>query len=132
MEKQQKGKFGEDLACEYLVKKGHNILRRNWRVKGGEIDIIARARNRTLVFVEVKALSTGSGRALTGGGESSAGLMPEDHLTAAKLCKLRRTSEMFIAKNEDLLDEKRGWRIDLVAIDLIPGKEPEIRHYENI
>lgn len=124
MEKQNLGVFGENLACEYLVKNGFNILRQNYRRKWGEIDIIARAKDRTLVFVEVKAL-TGSGKPL-------ANLMPEDHLTAAKLRKLRRTCEALVTKNENLLDEKRGWRIDLIAIDLIPDKEPHIRHYENL
>lgn len=124
IEKQQKGQLGEDLACGYLVKRGYKILRRNWKVKGGEIDIVARAKNRTLVFVEVKAL--------TGMGRSPEGLIPEDHLTIAKLRKLCRTCQMFIAKNEDLLDEERGWRIDLVAIELMARKESEIRHYENI
>ncbi|MCB5251646.1 MAG: YraN family protein [Candidatus Cloacimonadaceae bacterium] len=44
---------GEDLAANYLIRKGYNILERNYRIKGGEIDIIAQNDN-TLIFVEVK------------------------------------------------------------------------------
>lgn len=47
------GKIGEDLAVEYLVKKGYQILERNWRSGHKEIDIIALDGN-TLVAVEVK------------------------------------------------------------------------------
>ena len=47
------GKLGEDLAVEYLVNKGYQILERNWRTGHKEIDIIALDGN-TLVAVEVK------------------------------------------------------------------------------
>ena len=47
------GEFGERVACEYLEDKGYDILKRNFRVKTGEIDIIAKDDECT-VFVEVK------------------------------------------------------------------------------
>ena len=47
------GKFGEDKACEYLIKTGYTILTRNYRTRMGEIDIIA-VKNQVLTFVEVK------------------------------------------------------------------------------
>ena len=48
------GKKGEDIAVEYLRKRGMKILDRNWHFsKNSEIDIIA-LENETLVFVEVK------------------------------------------------------------------------------
>ena len=43
----------ESLACEYLEKEGLKIIARNYRVRIGEIDIIARDGNE-LVFIEVK------------------------------------------------------------------------------
>jgi putative endonuclease len=50
----KKGHEGEDLACDYLIKKGFNIVERNYRYsKTGEIDIVAKD-NETLVFIEVK------------------------------------------------------------------------------
>lgn len=48
------GNKAEDLACEYLMRLGFKILKRNFLVRGGEIDIIARDQDE-LVFVEVKA-----------------------------------------------------------------------------
>ncbi len=47
------GKWGEDLAVEYLQKQGYAILERNYRCRFGEIDIIA-VRDSTITFVEVK------------------------------------------------------------------------------
>jgi putative endonuclease len=47
------GKLGEDLAVNYLVTKGYQILERNWRSGHKEIDIIALDGD-TLVAVEVK------------------------------------------------------------------------------
>ncbi|MEN8125711.1 MAG: YraN family protein [Bacteroidota bacterium] len=51
------GKEGEDLAVAFLIKKGYQIIERNWRFKKAEIDIIAQKEN-TLAMVEVKTRST--------------------------------------------------------------------------
>jgi putative endonuclease len=48
------GKIGEDLACQELRRRGYAILARRYRVRRGELDIIARD-GQTLVFIEVKA-----------------------------------------------------------------------------
>lgn len=50
---------GEDIACDYLKKKGYKIIERNFRKKYQEIDIIA-TRDSTLVFVEVKTRRSNS------------------------------------------------------------------------
>ncbi len=49
-----KGKAGEDIAVYHLLKDGYEILKRNYRCKQGEIDIIAKDKN-CLVFIEVKS-----------------------------------------------------------------------------
>ena len=51
------GKIGEDKACDYLKAKGFDIVARNYKVREGEIDIIASV-GRALYFVEVKARSS--------------------------------------------------------------------------
>ena len=48
--------LGEDLAAKYLTGKGYDIVCRNYRTDGGEIDIIAEDEQH-LVFVEVKTRS---------------------------------------------------------------------------
>ena len=50
------GKWGEDLATEYLITQGYTIRERNWRVGRMEADIIATKGNR-LIIIEVKTRS---------------------------------------------------------------------------
>ena len=47
------GKKGEQLAVDYLISNGYQILERNWRYSKAEIDLIVRDQE-LLVFVEVK------------------------------------------------------------------------------
>ncbi len=50
------GSLGEEVAANFLVGKGYKILERNFRCKGGEVDIIVSdPSDKSLVFVEVKA-----------------------------------------------------------------------------
>lgn len=53
MDKRHIGNIGEDAVCLYLENKGCEIVKRNFTVKGGEIDIIAKKEGK-LFFVEVK------------------------------------------------------------------------------
>lgn len=124
------GKLGEDIACDYLKKKGYRILGRNYREKYGEIDIVATAPDKTLVFVEVKTMTAPS---------SSEGLAPEDQMSSAKLKKSRRIAQIFVSSHSDLVSEDRGWQLDLLAISMNrkgTGETDEksfvITHYENI
>jgi putative endonuclease len=50
------GNQGEEIASAFLIARGYRILERNFRCRGGEVDIIARAPgDKSLVFIEVKA-----------------------------------------------------------------------------
>ena len=51
--KQKVGEIGENVASEYLKKKGFKILERNYWKKWGELDIIAQ-KGDVIHFVEVK------------------------------------------------------------------------------
>lgn len=48
------GNKGEDIAADFLKKKGYKIIQRNYKTPLGEADIIVKDNN-TIVFVEVKA-----------------------------------------------------------------------------
>lgn len=50
---QQRGQQAETWACEYLQTQGFQVLARNYRLRGGEIDLIGRDSD-YLVFVEVR------------------------------------------------------------------------------
>ena len=54
MTKSEIGKLGEDSVCDYLLGMGYRIVSRNYRIKGGEIDIIAENGD-YIAFVEVKS-----------------------------------------------------------------------------
>ena len=53
------GRQGEETAAKYLANLGFKILERSYRCPMGELDIIA-SEGGALVFVEVKARSTGA------------------------------------------------------------------------
>ena len=126
------GNFGENIACEYLEGKKYKILERNYRKPWGEIDIIAKAKDKTLVFVEVKTMKDGGFNSLK----------PEDQMSRAKIDKFKRTAQLFAGERGDLVDEKKGWQLDVIAIT-VPNnyesfsesellKNCVINHYENI
>ena len=114
------GTIGEERACEFLIKKGYEIIKRNYWKPWGELDIVAKDPNGTLVFVEVKTLVRLP---------ANTDLQPEDNLTCAKLIKLKRTAELFVGSHSELIDEDEGYRMDLLAVSLEPLK---IEHYENV
>ncbi len=125
--KSEIGKSGEEMAADFLINKKYKIIEINYRQVFGEIDIVAKSPNRTLVFVEVKTLIAGGG-----------GIAPEDNMTSAKIKKFKRIAQFYAAKNPKLIDEEKGWRMDVVAIDMPDNsnaydfRAPQIRHYENI
>jgi putative endonuclease len=53
MDTLSRGKAAENLACDYLQARGLQLLHRNYRSKGGEIDLILQDTD-SLVFVEVR------------------------------------------------------------------------------
>ena len=56
MNRRELGNLGEEQVADYLRRSGCEILERNYRFSGREIDIIARA-GEIIVFVEVKKRS---------------------------------------------------------------------------
>ncbi|MDO5436967.1 MAG: YraN family protein [bacterium] len=110
------GKYGEKLACEFLIKKGYRIIETNYRYsKYGEIDIIAADKD-VLCFIEVKTRT--NNRFGT----------PMEAITKDKLLKIYTCIKNYRAKNG--LKFKRA-RIDAVSIEL--NKDgAKITHIENL
>ena len=116
------GTRGENFACEHLIKKGYRILKRNFRQTYGEIDIIARDRDGMLVFVEVKTMRP-----------AESGLVPEDNISESKMRKTKKICEAYANHNPSLIKENKGWRIDVLAIELAENlKDSVVRQYENV
>jgi putative endonuclease len=52
------GAFGENIIAQFLIQRGYEILERNWRIREGEIDIVALSPAGIFTFVEVKTRSS--------------------------------------------------------------------------
>jgi len=101
------GILGELIAEKYLKSIGCRIINKNFLRTWGEIDLIVLAKDKTLVFVEVKTM------------RKNAFLKPEDNATYSKLEKVKRTAMFYVGENQKLISDKRGWRVDVVSI-LLP------------
>jgi len=112
-DKIKKGKEGEDLAADFLVRQGYEIVERNFRYRRSEIDLIVLKEN-WLVFVEVKMRS------------SDAFGYPEEFVDYKKAKNIVYGAEQYTFEN----DYNGNVRYDVVAISMKYGK-PEIRHFED-
>jgi putative endonuclease len=116
------GKIGEEIAAEFLRKKGYKILDRNYKfqipgdLQRGEIDIVSK-RGDTICFVEVKTLK-----------DPKIEIFPEEKINFSKKKKLIATAESWLIKNKILLDSK--WQIDVISVEVKGGKT-KISHFEN-
>lgn len=109
------GDKGEDVAANYLSGKGYKILRRNFIIWGGQIDIIALDPDtKEVVFVEVKTRSS----------EFWQGI--DETLSTKQLRFIRRACKRFLFKTKR---ENASWRIDHVAILMILNIVKRIEHY---
>ena len=110
------GNIGETIAAEYLVKKGFEILQRNYYSQYGEIDIIAKI-NEEIIFFEVKTRTN-----LKFGN-------PEDSINQKKIECIVSTGLCFL---EEYSDDEVNWHIDLLAIKLSKDVLLEIEHFKDI
>ncbi len=117
------GIIGEDVACQFLERKGFKILERNYRKPWGEIDIIAEKAG-TVRFVEVKAVSRES---ISNISREMGDYRPEEQVHPEKLGKIARTAELYMAeKNDD-----REFQIDVVGVFLnMKAKQAHCRLFE--
>ena len=111
------GNKGEDLACEYLKSQGYEILERNYRIRGGEMDIVAKEGG-YLVFIEVKTRWS-----------HKYGL-PSESMTVWKIRHLLKTAKFYLQK---IRWGDGPYRLDFISIDYAdsPGN-PKIELIKNI
>ncbi len=111
------GAWGEQLAAQYLRKKGYHLVACNYRCRYGEIDLIVENR-KYLVFVEVK-------------------LRKSDRFAAAmefvdrkKQDRLRTTAELWLSLNP-VEKQPRFDVIEIYAPQGLETRKPEIHHLED-
>jgi putative endonuclease len=107
------GVAGEDAVAAWYVARGYEILDRNWRVREGEIDVIARDGG-SVVFCEVK---TRRGDAFGA---------PVEAVTARKQQRLRLLARLWLADQAARVpalrfdvasvmpDGRGGWTVDVL------------------
>jgi len=98
-DRQRLGRTAEDQAAEYLLGLGYSLVTRRFRVKGGEIDLVALDGD-VVVFVEVKV-------------RYAPGYLPEEAIGETKVVRWQRTAEEYMRRLED----DRPYRFDVIAID---------------
>lgn len=108
------GKLGEDLAADFLIKNGYEILERNWTFQKAEIDIIAQ-KDQILAIVEVKTRSS-----------IDFGL-PQDFVKPKKIQLLVKAVNQYV----NLHDIESNIRFDIVAIQKNATQKFIIEHIED-
>jgi len=107
------GRKGEEEAVKFLVKKGYQILHRNWTYDKDEIDIVAKL-NELYVFVEVKS-RTGTMHGF-----------PEEAVDRSKKIRLLRAIDAYLEEYQ--IDNEI--RIDIVSV-IFDGQKTIVSHFED-
>lgn len=97
----ERGHLGETLAGRYLVRRGWNILARDWSGAGGELDIVA-LRAGLVAFVEVKTRTDASALG--------------DPIRYGQRRRMINAARLFVARRPDLA--AASVRFDVIAIDM--------------
>ena len=108
------GSLAETQAADYLVRKGHKLIARNFRAVGGEIDLVT-LENKTLVFVEVKTRKNNDFGT------------PLEAITKTKYNHIKQGVMMYL---NDCKVKYDSYRIDAIGITLEP--KTDINHLKNI
>lgn len=108
-----RGSWAEDVAARYLEGLGWQVVARNVRLAGGEIDLVAHD-GEVQVFVEVKARQAD-------GTDALAAVSPD------KMRRLGRAAASWVLRKGQ---PRRGCRFDVVAVEG-RGTRASIRHIRN-
>lgn len=111
------GAFGEKVIADFLETRGAVIVERNWRVKEGEIDIVAQLPNGIVAFVEVKTRS------------SLAFGHPLESISKEKAHRLQRLALAWLATHGAFGAE---FQIDCAAVLIAVNGRHEIEYRANV
>lgn len=110
------GQYGENLAADFLIRRGFKIIDRNYQTTYGELDLIARNGDE-LLFVEVKTRT-----------RSDFGY-PEFAVNNKKISHLQKAAQIYL--------RQRGlsvvWQLDIVSVEIDKqNKTAKIRRFQDI
>jgi Holliday junction resolvase-like predicted endonuclease len=117
------GNLGEKIARQFLLKKSYQLLRENFLIRGGQIDLIMLSPQGNLVFVEVKTRLP-----------SATQITAEESIISAKQIQtLRKTARHFLS---GIAFPFTTWQLDLIWINFVQWEhfppKAKIKHYQNI
>lgn len=107
------GEKGEEIAKDFLIRKGYSIIKTNWTYGKLEIDIIA-INNDFIVFIEVKTRS------------SAFIVEPEAAVTRKKQKQIIKAADKYMTFNS--IDKEA--RFDIITV-LVSGEKIKITHIED-
>lgn len=108
------GGHAEKIAADHLKQRGYRILARNFRVKSGEIDLVALYKG-CVCFVEVKSRKTYA--------------TPQEAVSRLKQRKLTRLAQAYLQKYYGSVDVR--CRFDVVAIEETAEGQTRVELFEN-
>lgn len=116
MHNKELGKQGEQLAVDFLKKRGFSILEQNWTCFAGEADIIA-LDDEAIHFIEVKTrIGDGNG-------------FPAEAVDAKKRRRYEAISELYL---NNYYGCETGVTFDIIAINVLKNERAYVRFYTNV
>ena len=113
---QELGQLGEKLAKKFLEERDYEIICRNFKSRQGEIDIIAKDKDETIVFVEVKtrtSLEFGS---------------PAEAVDETKIEHITKTAKYYLYSNRI---KDKNIRFDIIEVFIYKGRY-KVNHIKQI
>lgn len=121
-QKRKIGDIGESIATKFLVKRGFEILERNYWKKVGEIDVVCK-KDGKFYFVEVKTVSS-----VVVSRETGDNFRPEDNIHSAKIARMDRAIQIYLEEAKYDGD----WEVIGVMIEINElSKEARVRLLDN-
>lgn len=114
MNSREFGEMGEQMAADYLISMGYNIIERNWYFGKKELDIICEHAG-LLVFVEVKAR------------QDTCLENPTKAITNKKKNFLIKAANAYIEQK----NKEEEARFDVITVLLDDKGAPTLSHYES-
>lgn len=108
------GRRGEEIAAEYLTQHGYRIVAKNFRLRSGEIDLIALDRD-CLCFVEVKSRTDYE--------------TPQESVSFFKQRKLTKLAQAYLQKFHGSMDVR--CRFDVIAIEEAENGQTRVELFAN-
>ncbi len=108
------GARGEEAVASWYEARGYEVLARNWSCREGELDLVVRDVDGTVVFVEVKTRAY-----------DDQGVSPEDQVNNIKQHQITKAAKYYLSRYGTVPPPAR---FDVVAVVWPENADPLIRH----